>query len=61
MDFRGNLEVGGPEEAPEAKTPGGPTRNMNGNKALSGITSRGQEIGGEYNRDGYLVADRGRS
>ena len=61
MDFRGNLEFGGSEDIPEADTPCGPTRNPYGNKAISGITTEGQDMDGEYNRVGDIVIDTGRS
>ena len=43
MDFRGNLEVGIQEDIPEVETPVRPTRTPDIDKALSVITSGGQE------------------
>ena len=43
MDIRGKLEVGGTEDVPEVKTPSEPTITPDGDKALSGINSGGQE------------------
>ena len=51
MNLRGNLEVCGPEDFPEAGTPGGPTRTLDGNEALSGIFSGGKEAEGEIERE----------
>ena len=61
MDFRGNLEFGVSEDIPEAHTPCGPTRTPDGNKAILGINTEGQEMDGEYNRGGDTVIDIGRS
>ena len=51
VDFRGNREVGGTEDVPGAVTPGGPTIDQDGNEAVSGSTSGGQETEGEYDGD----------
>ena len=53
MDCRGNLEVVVSVDIPEAETPGGPTRTREGNKAILGITSGGQDTEGEYVRGRY--------
>ena len=52
MYLIGNLEVGGPEDVTETETPSGSTRNMGVDKALSCITSGGQETEGEYDVGG---------
>ena len=53
VGFRRNPEVGKSEDVPKAETSGGPERNLDGNNVLSGITSGGQEMEGEYSSDGY--------
>ena len=53
VDFRSNLEVGGPEDVPEVETHQGPVRTTVGNKAFSGITSGEQYTEDESNWDGY--------
>ena len=53
MDFRGNLEVGGPEDVPEVAKPGGQTTTPESKEDLPGITSGGKETEGEYNGSGY--------
>ena len=52
MDFRGNQEVGGSEDGPEAETHGETTRTPDGDKYFLGSTSGGQEMEGEYVRGG---------
>ena len=47
VDYRGNLEVGGSEDSPEADTHTDPTRNLGGDKDFSGSTSGGKETEGE--------------
>ena len=53
MDFRENLESGRSEDVPEADTPCGPTITPDVDEAISGISTGGQEMEGEYNGDGY--------
>ena len=50
MDFRGNLEVRGPEYVPEAETHGGPTRTPGRGEDFIGSTSGEQKMEGEYGR-----------
>ena len=48
MDFRGNLEVDGPEYITEAETHIGKMITPGSNIFFPGITSGGQELEGDY-------------
>ena len=52
MDFRGKMDVGGPEDVPEAETHSGTTRTLGGDEHFSCSTSGVQETEGEYVRGG---------
>ena len=53
MDLKGNMEVSGLEDVPEAETTGGPMRTPGGDEEFSGINSGGQKTEGEYEGDVY--------
>ena len=48
MEFRGNLEVDGPEYIPEAETHRGKMITPGSNNFFPGSTSGGQETEGDY-------------